>query len=177
MQIKTQVMDENALNRAIARIAHEISERNDGVDDVCILGVKRRGVPFAERIKNCIMQFEGVEVPFGALDVTMNRDDYSEEKKRSLSTGSFVPFSITDKTVIIADDVLFTGRTAKAAIETIFEYGRPKCVQLVTLIDRGHRELPIRPDYVGKNVPSSKDETVAVRLSEIDGETGVYICE
>lgn len=177
MQVKTQLMDENAVNRAIARIAHEISERNDGVEDVCILGVKRRGVPFAERIKSCIAKFEGVEVPLGSLDVTMNRDDFSEQKKRDLYTGSFLPFDIADKIVIIADDVLFTGRTAKAAIETVFEYGRPKCVQLVTLVDRGHRELPIRPDYVGKNVPSARNEKIAVKLSEIDGETGVYICE
>jgi pyrimidine operon attenuation protein/uracil phosphoribosyltransferase len=165
-------MDIQAVNRATARISHEIIERNQGVNNVCVLGVKKRGVPFAKRICDCIKNFEGVLVPFGELDITYHRDDLTEDKKFEVATESKIPCDLTGKTVIIVDDVVYTGRTVKASLETVFKYGRPNSVQFVALIDRGHRELPIRPDYVGKNVPTSKHETVSVELVE-DG--GVYI--
>ncbi len=174
---RTQIMDETTLKRTMARITHEVLERNRGVEDLCVLGVKRRGVPLARMLCENIARFEGVNVPLGFLDITPRRDDLSEERKKELSTGSEIPFDIEDKIVILVDDVLYTGRTARAAIETVFGFGRPRTVQFVALIDRGHRELPIRPDYVGKNVPTSRSETVQVRLPEIDGETAVYICD
>lgn len=171
---KMQIMDMQAVNRAVARISHEIIERNQGVLDICILGVKKRGVPFAKKICSCINLFESIDVPFGELDITLSRDDLTDDIKNKLATDSIVPCNITDKNVIIVDDVIYTGRTAKAALETVFKYGRPNSVQFVTLIDRGHRELPIRPDYVGKNVPTSKQETVSVVLDDGD-QSGVYI--
>lgn len=174
---KAQIMDMQTVNRVTARISHEILERNHGVENICILGVKSRGVPFAKRICQNIRLFEGANVPFGEIDITYQRDDFDEEKKRMLATESIVPFDITDKDVIVVDDVLYTGRTSKAALETVFKFGRPRSVQYVVLIDRGHRELPIRPDYVGKNVPTSKHEKISVRFDETDGQTGVYICE
>lgn len=177
MTEKAQIMDGATLNRTVARISHEITERNHGVADLCILGVKRRGVPLARRICDYLHAFEGERVPLGELDITYQRDDLDDEGKRAAATGSEIPCDLTDKTVIIVDDVLYTGRTARASIDTVFRYGRPRSVQLVALVDRGHRELPIRPDYVGKNVPTSKSETVSVRFEELDGETGVYICE
>ena len=172
---KTQIMDEAAVHRAVARITHEVLERNGGVEELCILGIRRRGVPLAEMLCENIKRFEGVEVPFGILDITARRDDWSEERKSREAAESQIPFDLTDRRVVVVDDVLYTGRTARAAIETVFGFGRPKTLQLVALIDRGHRELPIRPDYVGKNLPTSRAETVAVRLAEIDGETAVYI--
>ena len=177
MKIKSQVLNSETVGRTIARISHEICERNDGAENLVILGVKSRGVPFAQRIATNIKSFENVVVPTGELDITLQRDDYSEEKKKELATESIIPCDITDKTVLVVDDVLYTGRTAKAAIETIFKYGRPKAVQLAVFVDRGHRELPIRPDYVGKNIPTSKTESIAVRFEEVDGETAVYIME
>lgn len=174
---KAQVMDEAAVTRALARITHEIIERNRGVEDLCILGVRRRGVPLAEILCENIKRFEGATVPTGVLDITMNRDDLHPEQKRAAAVGSEIPVDVTDKTVLIVDDVLYTGRTARAAIETVFSFGRPKSVQLVVLVDRGHRELPIRPDYVGKNLPTAKTEVVTVLIKGIDGETGVYICD
>ncbi len=171
---KTQIMDMQAVNRAIARISHEIIERNQGVLDICILGVKKRGVMFAKKICACIQVFENTTVPFGELDITLSRDDLSDDIKNKVATESIIPCNITGKNVIIVDDVIFTGRTAKAALETVFKYGRPNSVQFVTLIDRGHRELPIRPDYVGKNVPTSKQETVSVVVDDTE-QSGVYI--
>ena len=174
MQERTQIMDIQAVNRATARIAHEIIERNSGVSNVCILGIKKRGVPFAKKIRDCILAFEGVKVPFGELDITYHRDDLTDDRKNMVATESNVPCDLTEKTVIIVDDVVYTGRTVKASLETVFKYGRPNSVQFVALIDRGHRELPIRPDYVGKNVPTSKHETVSV-VFDNDQNSGVYI--
>ena len=175
MILRTKIMDEATVNRTMARITHEVLERNQGVENLCVLGVLRRGVPLARMLCNNIERFEGVSVPFGVLDITSRRDDLSEAEKKNRADSSEIPFDLNDKNVIIVDDVLFTGRTARAAIETVFGYGRPKTLQLVVLVDRGHRELPIRPDYVGKNVPTSRSETIAVRLMDIDGETAVYI--
>ena len=177
MKRKNMIMDEAAMRRALARITHEIIERNRGAEDICLLGIKRRGIYLSEMLAENIKKFEGIEVPLGHLDITLHRDDISDADKQGAQRSCFVPCDIREKTVIIVDDVLFTGRTARAALEAVFANARPKAVQLAVLVDRGHRELPIRPDYVGKNVPTSKNELVAVAVSEIDGENGVYICD
>ena len=170
-------MDNDALNRTLARITHEVIERNKGVDGICVLGIKRRGVPLAKKLCDNIKKFEGKEVPFGVLDITLHRDDCDDAHKKTVAGKSHIPCDINGKTVIVVDDVLYTGRTARAALETVFGFGRPGSVQFVALIDRGHRELPLRPDYVGKNVPTKKTETVSVACDEIDGETCVYILD
>lgn len=172
---KSQIMDEAAITRALARMTHEIIERNSGAENLCILGVKTRGVPLAARIASNIEKFEGINVPVGILDITHHRDDMSAVEKQSKATGSFFPCSLEGKKTIIVDDVMYTGRTARAAIECVFSHSRPNSVQLAVLIDRGHRELPIRPDYVGKNVPTATSEQVKVDLTETDGQTGVFI--
>lgn len=177
MKRKNMIMDEAALSRAMARITHEIIERNRGADNICLLGVKRRGIPLSAMLAENIKRFEGEDVPLGHLDITLHRDDLSEADKQGAQSACHIPCDIREKTVIIVDDVLYTGRTARAALEAVFAYARPKAVQLAVLIDRGHRELPIRPDYVGKNVPTSKNEHVSVAVGEVDGEVGVYICE
>ena len=174
---KAMIMDEAAVGRAMARITHEIIERNRGAEQICLLGVKSRGIPLAQRLAENIFRFEGVEVPIGQLDITLHRDDLSEQDKQGIENTCLIPCNLRDKTVIIVDDVLYTGRTARAALEAIFANGRPSAVQLAVLVDRGHRELPIRPDYVGKNVPTSKSEKIAVAVKECDGEDGVYICD
>ena len=177
MKRKAMIMDEAAVGRAMARITHEIIERNRGAEEICLLGVKRRGIPLAATLAENIKRFEGVEVPLGQLDITLHRDDLSEQDKQSAENACLIPCDIRQKTVIIVDDVLYTGRTARAALEAVFAYDRPKAVQLAVLVDRGHRELPIRPDYVGKNVPTSKNEMIEVTVGEFDGENGVYICD
>ncbi len=171
------IMDEAAMQRAMARITHEIIERNRGAEDICLLGVKRRGIYLANTLAENIRRFEGVEVPLGHLDITLHRDDISTKEKEGVCPEGVIPCDIREKTVIVVDDVIYTGRTARAALEAVFANARPKAVQLAVLIDRGHRELPLRPDYVGKNVPTSKSELVAVAVKEIDGENGVYICD
>lgn len=168
------VMDENAVNRAIQRIAHEIIERNKGTEDVALIGIQRRGVPLALRIAECIRKIEG-DVKVGILDITLYRDDLSTLDEHPIINGSDINFTIEGKTLILVDDVLFTGRTIRSAIEAILEMGRPKCIQLAVLVDRGHRELPIRADYVGKNVPTSLEENVKVLMPEVDGEIGVKL--
>ena len=177
MARKTLIMDETAIKRALARITHELIERNKGVSNVCLLGVKRRGVPLSKMLYENVLKFENVSVPVGYIDITRHRDDIADEEKKILPSDCHFPCDIRDKVVIIVDDVLYTGRTARAAIEATFAYARPKELQLAVLVDRGHRELPIRPDYVGKNVPTSKDEKIKVLVEEIDGETAVYITD
>lgn len=177
MKEKAQILDSIAVNRALTRITHEIVEKNSGVDDICLLGIKSKGVPIATVLKKNIKIFEGVDVPQGVLNITKFRDDILAEEKLNKDLESYIPFDITDKVVIIVDDVLFTGRTARAALEAVFSFRRPKSVQFAVLIDRGHRELPIRPDYVGKNVPTSKSESVKVKINEDQSEIEVYICE
>ena len=177
MQPKAQILDAAGISRAMARITHEIIERNRGVEDICLLGVRRRGIPLAEMLAANIARFEGKQVPLGYLDITCHRDDLSEKERESLIAESHIPCDVREKTVIIVDDVLYTGRTARAAMEAVFADGRPKAIQLAVLIDRGHRELPIRPDYVGKNVPTSKNELISVMLSSYDGEDAVYISD
>lgn len=173
---KAKIMDDIAVNRAISRIAHEIDERNRGFENMVIFGVKRCGVPLSQMLCENIKKTWEIDVPLGKLDVTFHRDDLNDEDKKKNAGQCEFPCDIEGKTVIIVDDVLYTGRTARAAIETVFALGRPKSLQYVVLVDRGHRELPIRPDYVGKNVPTSKSEVVKVNM-ENDGITGVFICD
>ena len=177
MKEKAQLMDEKAIGRAITRISHEIIERNKGIEDVVLVGIKTRGVPIADRIGKKIQQIEGASVNTGEVDITLYRDDLKKIDFDPVINGSNVQFSIDDKIVILVDDVLYTGRTVRSALDAIIDIGRPKAIQLAVLVDRGHRELPIRADYVGKNVPTSKGEIISVKLSEIDGEDSVTINE
>lgn len=177
MTEKAIIMDEQALERALKRIAHEIIERNSGVKSAALIGIQRRGVPLAKRIAKYIEEFEGEKIPIGVLDITFYRDDLSLLSMHPVINGTDIAFDVNNKTLIMVDDVLYTGRTARAAMEAIMDMGRPKYIQFAVLIDRGHRELPIRADYVGKNVPTSKNEIVHVMVSEIDGQNGVIINE
>ena len=177
MRFKTKILDEIAIKRSLVRITHEIIERNKGAENLCLLGVKRRGVPLAKMLHDNILAFEGVDVPVGYLDTTLHRDDLAEEDKIIKAGDCHIPCSITDKIVVIVDDVMYTGRTTRAAIEAVFEFERPKAIQLAVLIDRGHRELPFKPDFVGKNVPTSSNEKIVLLLTETDGQDGVFICE
>lgn len=172
---KASIMDETAVERALVRISHQILERNKGADRLALIGISRRGVPLAERIKKNIEGIEGVTLPLGAMDITQYRDDLSNLKENPEVTGTTVPFDVTGQKIVLVDDVLFTGRTIRAAIEGIFTLGRPAEIQLAVLIDRGHRELPIRADYVGKNIPTSQREHVAVNLPEFDGKCSVEL--
>ena len=175
LKLKTVLFNEIAMQRALSRISHEIIEKNNGVDDVVLIGIKTRGVPMANLIKNKIKEISGKELLMGTLDITLYRDDLSELSQMPLVNNSNVDFDIKGKNVILCDDVIFTGRTVRAAIDAIMKLGRPKTIQLAVLIDRGHRELPIRADYVGKNVPTSLDEVVAVKFNETDGEMNVSL--
>lgn len=166
--LKAVLMDETGVDRALKRISHEILEKNQGVSGLCLLGIKRRGVPLAEKIARYIFEIEGVKLPVGIVDTTHHRDDIGELKKGAVLSDSEIPFSVESKRVILVDDVLFTGRTARAAIEAVIKFGRPAAIQLAVLVDRGHRELPIRGDYVGKNVPTAKNERVFVKVPPID---------
>ncbi|HLK56891.1 MAG TPA: bifunctional pyr operon transcriptional regulator/uracil phosphoribosyltransferase PyrR [Chthonomonadaceae bacterium] len=170
------LMDADDIRRALTRIAHEIVEKNQGVKDLALVGVLTRGAPLAERLARLLQQIEGVEVPVGKLDIGLYRDDYAD------NPGGLPPllpsaiiFDVTDRRIILVDDVLFTGRTVRAAIAALLDLGRPASIQLAALLDRGHRELPIRPDFVGKNIPTARQEHVQVRLSETDGEDRVFI--
>ena len=177
MKYKANVMTETQLERSLARIAHEIIEENNGAEGICLLGIKRRGIPMAQMIHDNILKFEGVDVPVGHVDISLYRDDLTEISETPETTGCSIPVTLSDYTVVLIDDVLFPGRTVRAAIEAVFSFGRPKAIQLAVLIDRGHRELPIRPDYVGKNIPTSRNELVAVKIGSIDGETGADLYE
>ena len=163
------------VRRALARIAHEIVERNRGVEGVVLLGIRSRGVPLAERLAAKLRELESAEVPQGEVDITLYRDDLEQRQLAPRLAPTKVPVSLAAKQVILVDDVIFTGRTARAALDAVMDYGRPSSVQLAVLIDRGHRELPIRPDYVGKNVPTAWHEDVQVRLEETDGVDDVVI--
>jgi pyrimidine operon attenuation protein/uracil phosphoribosyltransferase len=168
------VMDAADVDRAVRRIAHEVLEKNRGSDDIVLLGIQTRGVPLAERLAAVIEEIEGEPVACGSLDIGMYRDDLDRRPKRPLGATD-VPVRLDGKTVVLVDDVLYTGRTIRAALDALADLGRPNRVQLAALVDRGHRELPIRPDYVGKNVPTSHTERVTVRLIERDGEDAVII--
>lgn len=170
-------MDVDDVSRATVRIAHEIVEANKGVKDLVLVGIRRRGVPLANRIARAIAEFERTEVPVGILDITLYRDDLQLVAKQPILRKTDIPFGVDDKLVVLVDDVLYTGRTIRAAMDEIIDFGRPKAIRLAVLIDRGHRELPIRADYVGKNVPTSKREIVSVKLVEEDGEDSVTVEE
>jgi pyrimidine operon attenuation protein / uracil phosphoribosyltransferase len=173
---KAQVLDAAALDRALTRIAHEIIERNGGAKDLTFVGLRTRGVTLAHRLAAKIASIDGASVPVGTLDITLYRDDL-DLRGAPVVRGTDIPFTIKGKTVVLVDDVLFTGRTIRAALDALIDLGRPRMIQLAILIDRGHRELPIRPDYIGKNLPTSRREAVAVRLTEHDGEDRVVIEE
>lgn len=172
---KAQIMNEIEITRAISRIAHEIIEKNKGIDNVVLIGIQRRGVPLAKRIAKKIVEVENKAVSVGILDITFYRDDLSMLSQHPVINATEIYFPVNDKIIILVDDVLYTGRTVRAAIDAIMDLGRPKMIQLAALIDRGHRELPIRADYIGKNVPTSRNELVNVLLTEIDGENKVTI--
>ena len=174
---KALLMDEIAKNRALFRISHEIIEKNKGTNDIVLIGIVTRGVCMANRIKDNIFKIEGVSLPCGFIDITLYRDDLTEVADMPNVNKTNIDFDIKDKKVILCDDVLFTGRTARAAIEAVLSLGRPKLIQLAVLVDRGHRELPIRADFVGKNVPTSLNETVSVYFDEIDGNDKVILYE
>ena len=169
------IMTQGDIKRTLARIAHEIIERTRSSESLVLIGMHTRGVPLAKRLSLYIENFAEVKVPVGALDIMPYRDDLPHQNSRSTVTHTEIPFSIVDKSVIIVDDVLYTGRSIRAAMDAVIDLGRPQSIQLIVLIDRGHRELPIRADYVGKNVPSAHDEEIAVRLKEIDGVDEVAI--
>ena len=173
---KAQVLDEAALDRALTRIAHEILERNGGAKDLALVGLRTRGVTLAHRLAAKLAAIDGATVPVGTLDITLYRDDL-DMRGAPVVRGTDIPFSIKNKTVVLVDDVLYTGRTIRAALDALIDLGRPTMIQLAILIDRGHRELPIRPDFIGKNLPTSRRESVAVRLREHDGEDRVVIEE
>lgn len=169
-----ELLGADDIRRAVARLAHEVVERNGGIDSLVLVGLRTRGIPLAQRLQQRILEFEHGRVPLGELDITLYRDDVHQRAPRTLSPTS-IPVDISDKTVVLVDDVLYTGRTIRAALDALIDLGRPRAIQLVCLVDRGHRELPIRPDYVGKNVPTSKHEKVAVRLEEVDGVDEVVL--
>lgn len=175
MQLKAQIMDEAALNRALMRISHEIAEKNKGVENVQLVGIRRRGEPIAKHIQENILRIEGIEVPCGSIDIGFYRDDLEPLAANPEVRRAELPFDVTDKDVVLVDDVIYTGRTVRAAIEAVFSCGRPRTIQFAVLVDRGHRELPIRADYIGKNIPTSRSEFVEVRIPEFDGETGVCL--
>lgn len=174
---KTVVMDAQAIQRALTRIAHEIVEKNKGTKDLIIVGIRKRGVPLAERLSKIINDIEGAKVPIGILDITLYRDDLSHMSYQPLIQETQISEDITNKTLVLVDDVLYTGRTIRAALDALIDLGRPKKIQLAVLIDRGHRELPIRADYVGKNVPTATREAIEVRLLDTDDCEKVFIGE
>jgi pyrimidine operon attenuation protein/uracil phosphoribosyltransferase len=170
-------MDADRMSRALTRIAHEILERNRGVDEIGLVGIRTRGVPLARRLARTLREINGDDVPTGALDITLYRDDLMRHAvaPQPVVRRTEVPFSIDDRKILLVDDVLYTGRTIRAALDALIDFGRPQAIQLIVLIDRGHRELPIKPDYVGKNLPTSLKQSVQVRLHEIDGTDEVVL--
>ena len=175
MKLKSMIMDEAAVRRSMTRMTHEIIEKNSGTEDLCLIGISRRGIPLAEMLRENLKKFENVEIPVGRVDISLYRDDLTELGNLPATGKTDIPFQVTGKRIVIVDDVIYTGRTARAAIDAVFHYGRPRLIQLAVLIDRGHRELPIRPDYVGKNIPTSHTEMVSVLVEEYDGRTGVEL--
>ncbi|MFA6666540.1 MAG: bifunctional pyr operon transcriptional regulator/uracil phosphoribosyltransferase PyrR [Armatimonadota bacterium] len=169
----SQVMDADDIRRALTRIAHEIIEKNRGAEKLGIVGVWRKGAPLAERLAKIISQIEGVRVPVGVLDISLYRDDYMTRQPKVGKTD--IPFEVTGRTIVLVEEVIYTGRTVRSAMDALMDMGRPAAIQLAVLVDRGHRELPIRPDYVGKNLPTSRKEKVDVQLAEMQGEDRVFI--
>lgn len=174
---KVDVLDEPAVSRALTRIAHEVLERNKGTDGLVFIGIHTRGVPLADRLRAKVDEIEGVTVPAGVLDITLYRDDLTTIAQQPVVRRTEIPVNIEGRTIVLVDDVLYTGRTIRAALDALVDLGRPARILLAVLVDRGHRELPIRADFVGKNLPTSANENVRVRLKETDGEDGVIIQE
>ena len=172
-----EVMDADRMSRALTRIAHEILERNRGLDELALVGIRTRGVPMARRLARTLKEINGDDVPTGALDITLYRDDLMRNAvgPQPVIRKTEIPFSIDDRKILLVDDVLYTGRTIRAALDALIDFGRPKAIQLVVMVDRGHRELPIKADYVGKNLPTSLKQSVQVRLQEIDGADEIVI--
>lgn len=175
MQRKTLIMDEKQLRRCVMRMAHEIIERNKGAADVALVGICTRGEPLARMLAEAIARVEGTSVPVGSVDITFYRDDLTPVQKDPRLNRTDIPFSVEGKTVVLVDDVLYTGRTVRAAMEALMDVGRARRIQLAVLVDRGHRELPIRADFVGKNIPTATTEFIRVSMEEIDGETNVWL--
>ena len=177
MKIKTEIMDANSISRTLKRLAHEILEHNKGVESLALVGIRDRGDSLARRLHALIQEIEGKAVPIGVLDITLYRDDFRRFSEKPVLQGTEIGFDITNQKVVLIDDVLYTGRTIRAALDALIDMGRPSQIQLAVLVDRGHREFPIKADYVGKNIPTSSGEEVQVRLQEVDGEDGVVILE
>lgn len=175
MEFKSEIMNEEAVYRALRRISHEIVERCGGVDNLVLVGIKSRGIPLAEKLKQLIFAFESVDVPLGQLDISLYRDDLTEIADLPTVKKTDIGVDVKGKTVVLVDDVLFTGRTVRAAIDAVFDQGRPETIQLAVLVDRGHRELPIRADYVGKNIPTARTEMVKVNLPPYDEDVSVAL--
>ncbi len=177
MHIKAKIVDTEGMERIITRMAHEILERNKGSKNIVLMGMRTRGDFLARRISEKIKEIENIQLPLGILDITLYRDDFRTRLKQPEVSVSNITFDITEKDIILVDDVLFTGRTVRSALNIIMDFGRPGSIQLCVLVDRGHRELPIRADYVGKNIPTSTNEEVKVKMKEIDGEDSIYLVE
>lgn len=177
MKFKAQILTEEDVNRVIVRISHEIIEKNHGTNNLCLIGIKTRGVPLAYRIAENIKKIDNADIDVGELDITLYRDDLTTVARNPILGDTKIPFSVEGKTVVLVDDVIFTGRTARAALDAVMSVGRPSKVQLAVLVDRGHSELPIKATYVGKNIPTSLNEIISVHLSEYDGNTNVSISE
>jgi pyrimidine operon attenuation protein/uracil phosphoribosyltransferase len=177
MKIKSKLIDESGFNRILTRISHEILEQNKGSKNLVLMGMRTRGQFLAKRLFLKIKEIENIELPIGVLDVTLYRDDFRTRLKQPEVSVSDITFNINDKDIILADDVLYTGRTVRSALNAIMDLGRPNTIQLFVLIDRGHRELPIRADYVGKNIPTSIDEEIKVKMTEIDSEDAIYLID
>ena len=172
------VMDADRMSRTLSRIAHEILERNRGLEEMALIGIRARGVPIAARIAQHLRELAGADVPTGSLDITLYRDDlgrHTTSRPQPVIRRTDIPFSLDDRLILLVDDVLYTGRTIRAALDALIDFGRPRAIQLIVLIDRGHRELPIRADYVGRNIPTSRQQSVQVRLAEIDGRDEVEV--
>ena len=176
MTIKGKLMDADGMRNTFRRLAHQIIEKDDGIENVVLIGIKTRGVTVAERLRAALEEIEGVRLPMGEFDIALYRDDLGENADIAF-LGSEIDFGVDGKTVLLCDDVLFTGRTVRAAISEVMQLGRPKCIRLAVLVDRGHRELPFRADFMGKNVPTARREGIVVHFAENDGEDAVYICE
>lgn len=177
MKFKAQILTEEDVNRVIVRISHEIIEKNHGANNLCLIGIKTRGIPLAYRIAENIKKIDNTNIDVGEIDITLYRDDLTMVNKNPILSDTKIPFSVEGKTVVLVDDVIFTGRTARAALDAVMSVGRPAKVQLAVLVDRGHSELPIKATYVGKNIPTSLNEIISVHLSEYDGNTNVSISE
>lgn len=177
MKLKAVILDENTMSRAIVRIAHQIIERNEGIDNICIVGIKTRGVPLADKLAKAIEAIEGKAVDTGVLDITLYRDDIAPAENDPVLNCTDIKFDINNKKIILADDVIYTGRTVRSAMDALIAIGRPAAIQLAVMVDRGHRELPIRPDFVGKNVPTSHNEIIKVNFKEFDEKNNVELYE